>query len=108
MRGFMVRPDARSVGTRPGRTAFTRTPDAPSSSAALRTSASSAALLTQYGVIRRWVRGAAIDEIATIEPPPAAVIARAACLMVRNAPSRLVAMTWRHVARSVFVIGPTA
>ena len=57
---------ARSVGTSPGRTALTRTPARPSSSAALRTSVSRPALLTQYAAMNGCVSGAAIDEMATI------------------------------------------
>ena len=47
----------------PGRTALTRTLARPSSSAALRTSASRPAFDTQYADMNGWVSGAAIDEM---------------------------------------------
>jgi len=56
----------------------------------------------------RWVSGAAIDEMPMIDPPPLAAIAAPACLMVRNAPSRLTAITLRHASSVVITIGPPA
>jgi len=38
--------------------------------------------------MKRWVSTPAIDEIATIAPPPAPAIAWPACFIVRNPPVR--------------------
>ena len=46
--------------------------------------------------MKRWVSGAAIDEIPTNEPPPARTIAAAVCFKVKKAPVRLMAMTSFH------------
>src|SRR3990172_9155247 len=82
-------------------------PAPPSSSAALRTSISMPAFDTQYAVIQRCVRMPAIDEMATIEPPPpASSIARPACLIVSMAPVRFVARTLSQAARCVSSSGP--
>ncbi len=48
---------------------------------------------------------AVIDEIVTIEPPPAAKSAGSECRIVRNTPSRLTDITSRHWSNDISVSG---
>ena len=59
----------------PGCTEFTRTPSSPSSLAATRTNWSTAALPAAYDARYLVENTAAVDEMATNEPPPARTIA---------------------------------
>src|SRR5262249_26727821 len=65
------------------------------------------ALLAQYPDMKRWVRTPAIDDMATIAPP-AAVMARLACLIVRNVPVRLTSSVYRHSSSDIPTMGPAA
>lgn len=94
-----------SVGTSPGRTALTRMPAAPSSSAALRTSMSTPALVAQYGAWKRLDRTEFTDEIAMNAPPPFAASRGVACLSARNVPVRLVSMTRCHACSGTCEMG---
>ena len=95
------------MGTRLGRTAFTRTWQRPSSSAALRTSASSPAFDTQYADMNGWVSGPAIDDSPTNAPPPDATMAAPACFSVKKAPRRLMSITRSHSDAGSATTGPT-
>src|SRR3990172_8962287 len=81
---------ARSVGTSPGITAFTRIACSPRSSAAQRVSMLTPALETQYAVIQRWVRAPAMELTLTMLPPPAAFIAFVSARTQRKTPTRFV------------------
>src|SRR3546814_10262546 len=72
----------RSVRVSPGRIALTRMLLAPSSSAANCTRWSTPDFETPYAPNQRCVLLLAIDEIATMDPPPPATSARAPCLIV--------------------------
>ena len=58
--------------------------------------------------MKRWVRMPAIEEIATIEPPPRCAIACPACLMVRKLPVRFTSIVKRHISSGVAKIEPPA
>lgn len=90
----------RSVGASPGRTALTRIPAWPSSSAAQHTSISTAAFVAQYGAWNREVRSALTDEIATNDPSPAAAMCGAAARNVRNVRTTRPALRSRSAACS--------
>ena len=64
-------------------------------------------LPTPYAPNQRWVRELAIEEIPTIDPPPAAAIGRAACLIVSIVPVMLRSIVRRHASVSICVIGPS-
>ena len=81
---------------KPGRIAFSRTPFAPNSSAALRIIASSAALPAVYAPNQGWVTWAAIEDMPTKEPPPAATRRGTACLMQSMVPSAFRCSTRRN------------
>ena len=77
-------PAVAAVSVRPGCTEFTRMPSSPSSSAATRTSWSTAALPAAYDDRYRVEKTAAVDEMATNEPPPARTMACPAYFRNRN------------------------
>src|SRR5439155_11540486 len=66
--GSAVRWATRSVGVNDGATAFTRTPDGPSSSAAARVTSSIAAFAAAYGVTNGAALFTDADEMLTIAP----------------------------------------
>ncbi len=68
---------------------------------------SMAALLTEYGPMKRCVATPAIDEMATIEPPPDRAMAAPACLNDRNVPVRLVVRMPFHSSSEVVSNGPS-
>ncbi len=56
--------------------------------------------------MKRWVLTPAMDEMATMAPPPLRATAAPACLKVRNVPVRLVPMMASHSSSDVVMIGP--
>src|SRR5207342_2262346 len=77
-----------SIG--PGPTALTRMFDGPSSSAAVFTRPYTACLLAMYGAIAGKPMHPAIDDKATIEPPPRALSGATQCFIASHTPVTLV------------------
>src|SRR5262245_24945389 len=101
--------DHMGVLTPPGQTVLTRTatPWSRNSLAAVLASMHSPALLAEYAAAPPAALMPDADDTWTILPP-AARIARIACLVPRNAPSRLIAMTRRQSARAISASGAPA
>lgn len=95
----------RSVRVSPGRIALTRMLLAPSSSAANCTRWSTPDFETPYAPNQRCVLLLAIDEIATMDPPPPATSARAPCLIVSMVPVTLRSTVRRQASTSSCVTG---
>lgn len=62
--------------------------------------------VTPYAPNQRCVLDEAIDEMATMEPPPARTSSRAACLIVYIVPLTLRSTVLRQAALSIWVTGP--
>ena len=90
-----ARPRSRIIGVSvtPGAPQLTRIPSGARSPAADLVSPRSAHLLAAYALPPAKPPRPEIDEMFTIEPPPARSIDGAACFMPRNAPTRLTSST---------------